>query len=85
MAMGDLVLNRQVDGSFVLNYDIHQSTDLETWTLYQARSLSLTNLPTDKAFVRIAMIGSNQPIAPPEPPAVISPKPPDATPTGSNQ
>ena len=53
MAMGDLVLNRQENGSFVLNYDIEQSTDLQTWTTYQALSLPLTGLPTDKAFVRI--------------------------------
>ena len=53
MAVGDLVLNRQVDGSFVLNYDIEQSTDLQNWTPYQALSLPMTNLPTDKAFVRI--------------------------------
>ena len=53
MAVGDLVLNRQVGGGFVLNYDIEQSTDLQTWTPYQALSLPLTGLPTDKAFVRI--------------------------------
>jgi len=53
MAVGDLVLNRQVSGGFVLNYDIEQSTDLQTWTPYQALSLPLTGLPTDKAFVRI--------------------------------
>ena len=53
MAVGDLVLNRQVGGGFVLNYDIEQSTDLQTWTTYQALSLPLTGLPTDKAFVRI--------------------------------
>ena len=53
MAMGDLVLTRQVGGGFVLNYDIEQSTDLQTWTTYQALSLPLTGLPTDKAFVRI--------------------------------
>jgi len=53
MAMGDLVLNRQSNGGFVLNYDIEQSTDLQTWTPYQALSLPLTGLPTDKAFVRI--------------------------------
>jgi hypothetical protein len=53
MAVGDLVLNRQVDGSFVLNYDIEQSTDLQTWTTYAPLSLPLTGLPTDKAFVRI--------------------------------
>jgi hypothetical protein len=53
MAVGDLVLNRQESGGFVLNYDIEQSTDLQTWTRYEALSLPLTRLPTDKAFVRI--------------------------------
>ena len=53
MAVGDLVLTRQVGGGFVLNYDIEQSTDLQTWTPYQALSLPLTGLPTDKAFIRI--------------------------------
>jgi hypothetical protein len=71
MAMGDLVLTRQEDGSFVLNYDIEQSTDLQTWTPYQALSLPLTGLPTDKAFVRIKMINS-------------SPNSGSATPIGSN-
>ena len=52
-AVGDLVLTRQVSGGFVLNYDIEQSTDLQTWTTHQALSLPLTGLPTDKAFVRI--------------------------------
>ena len=53
MAVGDLVLTRQVGGGFVLNYDIEQSTDLKTWTTYAPLSLPLTGLPTDKAFVRI--------------------------------
>jgi hypothetical protein len=53
MAIGDLVLTKDVNGGFVLNYDIEQSTDLQTWTPYQALSLPLTGLPTDKAFVRI--------------------------------
>jgi hypothetical protein len=53
MAVGDLVLTRQVSGGFTLNYDIEQSTDLQNWTTYQALSLPLTGLPTDKAFVRI--------------------------------
>jgi len=53
MAVGDLVLTRQVSGGFVLNYDIEQSTDLQTWTTYAPLSLPLTGLPTDKAFVRI--------------------------------
>jgi hypothetical protein len=53
MAVGDLLLSRQVGGGFILNYDIEQSTDLQTWTRYQALSLPLNGLPTDKAFVRI--------------------------------
>ena len=53
MAVGDLVLNRQSGGGFVLNYDIEKSEDLQTWTTHQALSLPLTGLPTDKAFVRI--------------------------------
>jgi hypothetical protein len=53
MAVGDLVLTKDVGGTFTLNYDIEQSSDLQTWTPYQALSLPLNGLPTDKAFVRI--------------------------------
>ena len=53
MAIGDLVLTRTNNGSFVLNYDIEQSDDLANWYPYQNFSMPLTNLPTDKAFVRI--------------------------------
>jgi hypothetical protein len=53
MAVGDLVLTKNVGGTFTLNYDIEQSTDLQTWTPYQALSLPLNGLPTDKSFVRI--------------------------------
>ena len=53
MAIGDLVLTKNANGSFTLNYDIEQSNDLQNWTTYQALSLPLTGLPTDKAFVRI--------------------------------
>ncbi len=53
MAVDDLVLTRQEGGGFVLNYDIEQSADLQTWTTYAPLSLPLTGLPTDKAFVRI--------------------------------
>jgi hypothetical protein len=71
MAVGDLVLTRQVSGGFVLNYDIEQSTDLQTWTTYAPLSLPLTGLPTDKAFVRIKMINS-------------TPNPPPSTAIGGN-
>jgi hypothetical protein len=53
MAVGDLVLTRTNNGSFVLNYDIEQSEDLVNWTPYQGFAMPLTNLPTNKAFVRI--------------------------------
>jgi hypothetical protein len=59
MAMGDLVLTKQVNGKFALNYDIEQSEDLKTWTTYRALYLPLNGLPTDKAFVRIKMINSS--------------------------
>ena len=54
MAVGDLVLTKNADGSFTLNYDIEKSEDLQTWTTYAPLSLTLTNLPPDKAFIRIA-------------------------------
>ena len=53
MAFGDLVLTKNSNGSFTLNYDIEQSTDLQNWTTYAPLSTSLTGLPADKAFVRI--------------------------------
>ena len=53
MAIGDLVLTRTNNGSFVLNYDIEQSEDLVNWYSYQGFAMPLTNLPTNKAFVRI--------------------------------
>lgn len=58
MTMGNLVLNKNTNGVFSLNYDIEQSTDLQTWTPYQALSLPLTGLPTNKAFVRIKLKNS---------------------------
>jgi hypothetical protein len=53
MAVGDLVLTKNVGGTFTLNYDIEQSTDLQSWLPYQSFNLPLTNLPPDKAFIRI--------------------------------
>jgi len=53
MTIGDLVLTKQVNGQFVLNYDIEQSEDLVNWYPYQGFAMPLTNLPTNKAFVRI--------------------------------
>jgi hypothetical protein len=53
MAFGDLVLTKNANGSFTLNYDIEQSTDLQSWSIYAPLSLPLTDLPPDKAFIRI--------------------------------
>jgi uncharacterized repeat protein (TIGR02543 family) len=53
MAIGDLVLTKNANGSFTLNYDIEQSSDLQSWLPYQSFNLPLTNLPPDKAFIRI--------------------------------
>jgi len=53
MAVGDLVLTKDVGGTFTLNYDIEQSSDLQSWLPYQSFNLPLTNLPPDKAFIRI--------------------------------
>lgn len=53
MAIGDLVLTRTNHGAFILNYEIEQSEDLVTWVPYQGFAMPLTNLPTNKAFVRI--------------------------------
>ena len=53
MAFGDLVLTKNANDSFTLNYDIEQSTDLQSWSIYAPLSLPLTDLPPDKAFIRI--------------------------------
>jgi len=53
MAVGDLVLTKNSDGSFTLSYDIEKSSDLQSWLPYQSFELQLSNLPSDKAFIRI--------------------------------
>ena len=53
LAFGDLVLTKNPNGSFTLNYDIEQSNDLQNWSTYAPLSTPLTGLPADKAFVRI--------------------------------
>ena len=60
MSIDDLVLTRDANGLFVLNYDIQQSEDLQNWTTYQEYALPLTNLPINKAFVRIKAIQGTQ-------------------------
>jgi hypothetical protein len=59
MAIGDLVLTQTNGNQFVLNYGIVQSEDLQTWAPYQRLSLPLTNLPTNKAFIRLRVGGGS--------------------------
>lgn len=76
MAMGDLVLTKEINGQFILNYDIEQSTDLQNWTTYAPLSLPLTGLPTDKAFVRMKMKStqsSSGPVTQPQNPGFATP------------
>jgi len=53
MSIGNPVLTKNQNGTFVLNYEIEQSNDLKIWTPYRVKAEELTGLPTDKAFVRI--------------------------------
>ena len=53
MAVGDLVLTREENGEFILNYEIQQSDNLIDWTTYSANAETITGLPANKAFVRI--------------------------------
>jgi len=53
LTLGDLVLTRDVNGGFNLKYDIEQSSDLQSWLPYESFNLPLTNLPPEKAFIRI--------------------------------
>jgi hypothetical protein len=53
MAVGDLVLTREENGEFVLNYEIQQSDNAKDWTTYSAQAETISGLPVDKAFVRI--------------------------------
>ena len=53
MAVDDLVLTREENGDFVLNYEIQQSDNAKDWTTYSAQAETITGLPVNKAFVRI--------------------------------
>ena len=53
MTVGDLVLTREANGDFVLNYEIQQSDNAKDWTTYSAQAETITRLPVNKAFVHI--------------------------------
>ena len=52
MSIGGLVLRKAADNTFTLNYDIEQSEDLQAWRPYQTFTLPITNLPSNKTFIR---------------------------------
>lgn len=53
LAFGGLTLRRDYSGQFFLNYVIEQSDNLRNWSTYQEYELPITNLPSNKAFLRI--------------------------------
>lgn len=57
LGLGGIVLNRDTNNQFTLNYQILQSTDLQNWTPYQNVSLPITNAPSDKVFLRVQAVG----------------------------
>jgi hypothetical protein len=57
LGLGGIVLNRNANNQLVLNYQILQSTDLQSWTTYQHNELIISNPPPDKMFLRVQAIG----------------------------
>jgi len=53
MNIGKLLLTKNTNNQFILNYDIQHSTNLTVWSIYSSQSVGLSNLPADKAFIRI--------------------------------
>lgn len=52
LKVGSLVLGKTND-SITLNYKIQQSTDLANWLPYSDHSLTISNAPADKMFLRL--------------------------------
>ena len=52
MGLGGIVLNRNTNREFVLNYQILQSLDLQSWSPYLQQQVVITNAPPEKLFLR---------------------------------
>lgn len=52
MSFGGIVLNRNTNQQFVLNYQILQSPDLQNWSPYLQQQVVITNAPPEKIFLR---------------------------------
>jgi len=57
LGLSGIVLDRDTNDNLVLNYQVLQSSDLQTWTPYQSVTLPITNAPSDKMFLRVQAVG----------------------------
>jgi hypothetical protein len=57
LGLGGIVLHRNTNNQLVLNYQVLQSTDLQSWSPYQQTELVISNAPSDKMFLRVQAVG----------------------------
>jgi len=57
LGLGGIVLNRNTNNQLVLNYQVLQSTDMQSWSPYQQTELVISNAPSDKMFLRVQAVG----------------------------
>lgn len=56
LGLGGIVLDRDTNNNMVLSYQVLQSDDLQNWTPYQNVSLPITNVSTNKMFLRVQAV-----------------------------
>lgn len=56
LGLGGIVLNRNTNNQLVLNYQVLQSSDLQSWSPYQQVELVVSNAPSDKMFLRVQAV-----------------------------
>lgn len=56
LGLGGIVLNRNTNNQLVLNYQILQSADLQSWLPYQQTELVISNASSDKMFLRVLAV-----------------------------
>lgn len=52
LRMGGMILSRS-NNQLILNYEIQQSGDLSNWSSYLNQSITITNAPTNRMFLRV--------------------------------
>jgi hypothetical protein len=91
LGLGGIMLNRNTSNQLILNYQILQSSDLQSWSPYQQTELVISNAPADKLFLRVQVVENNPYLAqsyigPSEPPPadpLPGPAPSPNPPSGS--